>query len=122
MSSLTRVKVGNFHLNSSYTFEQILDFHRKDQLERVCLSISELVSFLTSIVVAPGKERLVSSGISPKPDWIINIPKYFSSGERWAIFDREGELLAISETTLDCAEFKNVALENRSFLRLLRVI
>lgn len=122
MSSLTRTRVGNFHLHSSYAIEEIMDLHKKNELEKICLSLPTLISSLTGIVVESGKEKLVSSGVIPKAEWITDMPKAFPAGEKWAIFDYRKNLIAMAETTLDATSFYEPKYSNKPFLRLLRVI
>ncbi|MFZ5597904.1 MAG: tRNA pseudouridine(55) synthase TruB [Bacillota bacterium] len=100
MSFLLRTRVGPYHVNDSFTLEELGGLAERGNLLQAVVDMERAVSFMTTVLVREEAVKSVSSGATLYPPGVKEGPEEIGRGELVAIKDGVG-LLAVAEAFAD---------------------
>lgn len=105
LASLKRESVGEFHLDNSYTPEQLAQYAAEDNPAAVVTPIEALLPEFPKIIVGPAGRKAVMNGMFLLPRDVVKVMTT-DNEETFRLFDDQGKLLAIAKKDPKLMRFK----------------
>jgi len=102
LSSLKRLEIGSFHLDSALTIEEVLRRHESGDLDGAIVPTEEVVDF-PKIRFRERARDTIRHGRIPSGDDILSWNGEFSCGELLSFVDESGRIMAIGKSTCEKA-------------------
>ncbi len=119
LSSLERLSIGRFGLDSAVTIEEIGRLHEIGELDSVIIPPEEAVDFPKLRLREQARET-IRNGRIPSAEDILSWNGEFSSGDFISVVDEAGRIMAIGRSRSDRADAENRV--NRDFFSYVRVL
>ena len=94
MSFLVRTEIGPFSCASSHTLEEIEAMAEKDDFSFI-LPMEAALPDYPRVRVAPLAEKRILNGNAVTPDYLVDVPKTLTVGDRVLLMSIDGNLLAV---------------------------
>lgn len=119
LSSLERLAVGRFELDSALTMDEIRERHRDGTLEAAVVPMERVVDFPYVKLREEARETIRHGGIPGESD-ILDWRGEFSPGDLISVVDESGQIMAIGKSRCDTASAQ--AQKGREFFSYVRVL
>jgi tRNA pseudouridine55 synthase len=119
LSSLKRLAVGRFELESALTIDEIRRRHNEGDLESAIVPMEEVIDFPCVKLRAAARETIRRGGIPGESD-ILDWRGEFSPGDLISVVDEGGRIMAIGKSRCDTASAR--AQKGREFFSYVRVL